>query len=62
MTLVIVSLLGHLQVVIIPCKKDGTELTDDYVDDPEELVSQRDILTSLPYKISNPKMRELSRF
>ncbi|KAI0212276.1 Kinesin-like protein KIF28P [Lamellibrachia satsuma] len=31
---------GHLQVVIIPCKKDGTELTDDYVDDPEELVGK----------------------
>ena len=30
-------------MVIIPCKKDGKELTDEYVDDPEELVSQIDI-------------------
>ena len=30
---------------IVPCKKDGKELDDEYVDDPEELVSYINILT-----------------
>ena len=30
---------------IVPCNKDGQELDDEYVDDPEELVSHTHTLT-----------------
>ena len=35
--------LGRLQVVVIPCKKDGVELDEEYVENPDELVSETGI-------------------
>ena len=30
-------------MVVIPCKKDGVELDEEYVENPEELVSETGI-------------------
>ena len=37
--------LGHLSVEMYPCKSNGDLITDDYVDNPQELVS----ILSIPY-------------
>ena len=42
--LVVVSFLGRLQVVVIPCQKNGVELDEEYVENPDELVCKTGII------------------
>ena len=37
--MIFIAFQGYLQVEVIPCTKEGNNLTEQFVEEPEELVS-----------------------